>query len=96
MNILHAAARTSSIKRFVMTSSVLATYYPPSDVHVDIGSASYNESSCQLAYTIGDDQALVKSFHVYCATKVDTEKAAWQFIEDEKVCCISGVYIYRF
>jgi hypothetical protein len=84
-NILRSAARTNTIKRFVMTSSMLAAYYPPMTERTEIGRQSYNELSCKLAYTIGDDQALLRSFHIYCATKVESEKTAWEFIRKEKV-----------
>lgn len=48
----------------------------------DIKEDTWNEESVKLAYTPGEDPT--KPLHIYAASKILGEQAAWKFVKDEK------------
>jgi nucleoside-diphosphate-sugar epimerase len=83
-NALKAAASTPTVKRFVLTSSsnALVVATPNTKYHLDQN--SWNEVSPKEAWkTEGYDPA-TRPLHVYSASKVEGERAAWEFMETEK------------
>lgn len=86
-NLLRSASRIKSIKRFVLTSSTAAGYThamegTPASVYY--GDDTWNLEATRLAQGTSDSDP-AKGYYVYCASKVEGEKAAWQFIREEKV-----------
>lgn len=86
LSILRSAAASPSAKRFVLTSSSCAGTMPNPDVEgIKLGEGSWNEESSILARELDVDSP-GKPWHVYGASKAEGERAAWQFMEEEKVC----------
>jgi nucleoside-diphosphate-sugar epimerase len=82
-SFLTAAKNEPSVKRFVLTSSIVAaaTYTPTSTEHVT--STSWNEEAVKAAWAPPpyDSSRLMP---VYSASKVEAEKELWRFREEEK------------
>ncbi|KAL8283999.1 hypothetical protein RQP46_005112 [Phenoliferia psychrophenolica] len=84
LNILRSAAAIPTIKRFVLTSSTKAGYWPTPDVEgIRLDATSWNERSLKDAWMVPDSDPL-KPLHVYSASKVKGERAMWNFMEEEK------------
>ncbi|KAL5336900.1 putative aldehyde reductase [Aspergillus crustosus] len=80
--ILEAAAREKSINRFILTSSSSAVIFPvPNQGGIRVDEHTYNETSIKAAW---DDTTPkeTRAYHVYCASKAEQEKAAWEWIEN--------------
>jgi nucleoside-diphosphate-sugar epimerase len=80
--ILAAAKRVGSIQRFVYTSSSTAIGLPKHDVDYSIDENTWNEESTREAWA--EPHAPEKAYVVYGASKAEAEKAAWQFVAEEK------------
>lgn len=83
LSILRTAAKQSTVKRFVLTSSTISVIWPKVDVELNLTKDSWNEESVENAYNMKDDNPY-KPWHVYGASKVLGEKAAWKFVQEEK------------
>jgi uncharacterized protein YbjT (DUF2867 family) len=83
LNVLESAAKVASVKSFVLTSSSMAAAGSRPDVEFDIAPDSYNEAAIKLAW---DDtfENPAKPFLVYAAAKVESEKAAWKWVQESK------------
>lgn len=82
LSILRAAATQSSITRFVLTSSSIAgDYTRPNEVY-PLDENSWNDVSVEQAHKKGE--GFEQGAHVYAASKILGEKAAWKFVQDEK------------
>jgi nucleoside-diphosphate-sugar epimerase len=86
-NLLRSASKIRSIKRFVYTSSTAAGIShsmngTPSSVHLD--ETTWNAEASRLARELPSDDP-TKGYQVYCASKTEAERAAWQFMEAEQV-----------
>jgi nucleoside-diphosphate-sugar epimerase len=80
---LKAAAKEKSVKRFVFTSSSVAATLPKPGKKFHIDSSTWNEESVKVAWKpppYKDDMA----WHNYAASKIESEKAVWEFAKDEK------------
>lgn len=82
-NTLSAAARNSSVKRFVYTSSSAAATPPIANkkFHVDV--CTWNDADVEAAWApppYKDDRKLA----VYAASKALAEKECWRFMQEEK------------
>ncbi|KAF1817204.1 aldehyde reductase [Eremomyces bilateralis CBS 781.70] len=85
LGFLKSAADTPSVKRFVHCSSSAAARRPTANVRRVIDSDTYNDETVQAIYADkGEIQGLDKAFAVYTASKVQSEKAAWKFVEENK------------
>jgi nucleoside-diphosphate-sugar epimerase len=81
--ILEEAKQTSSVKRFVYTSSSNAATRPLTGEVRHVDSSSWNEDILEEAWApppYGSERA----YAVYAASKVACERAAWAFMEDQK------------
>lgn len=86
-NLLQSASKVPTIKRFVYTSSTAAGIShsvngTPSSVHLD--ETSWNTEASRLARELPSNDP-TKGYQVYCASKSEAERAAWRFMEAEKV-----------
>ncbi|GAA5821080.1 hypothetical protein JCM11251_001953 [Rhodosporidiobolus azoricus] len=77
---LEAAAKEPSVKRVVLTSSVVAARNDLREQDGFVGQDSWNDESVELAKEDGPMQP----FHVYMASKAVGEKAAWEWVEQHK------------
>jgi nucleoside-diphosphate-sugar epimerase len=83
ISILKSAAAQPTVKNFVLTSSSYAAVWPNPNVECDIGEDVWNDASVEKAFNLPESDP-AKAWHVYCASKVFQERAAWKFMEDEK------------
>ncbi|ORY10391.1 dihydroflavonol-4-reductase [Clohesyomyces aquaticus] len=85
LNALKAAAKNPSIKRFVYTSSSIATTFPRPDTDYTIDETSYNEEAVVKGWNHPKDEPEhSKGLYIYAAIKTETEKAMWKWIKEEK------------
>ncbi|KAF1841928.1 NAD(P)-binding protein [Cucurbitaria berberidis CBS 394.84] len=87
LNALKACAKTASIKRFgvgalkiLFTSSSLAATFPKPDVQFSINKNSYNEEAVEVVRK----EPSKKGLFIYAAMKMETEKAIWKWMNDNK------------
>eukprot|EP01112_Ceratiomyxa_fruticulosa_P008053 TRINITY_DN2088_c0_g2_i3.p1 TRINITY_DN2088_c0_g2~~TRINITY_DN2088_c0_g2_i3.p1 ORF type:complete len:339 (+),score=86.14 TRINITY_DN2088_c0_g2_i3:122-1138(+) len=82
-NILQSALKTPSVKRVVITSSIIAStwFYPTEGRHIDKN--TWNDYSVKLASELPKDDP-TKAFHLYGASKTLGEKEAWKFVQENK------------
>jgi hypothetical protein len=73
LNALKACARSSSITRFVNTSSSLAA-----------GFTKLDGENGQAAGLAEKETTRVKGFLIYSAMKSETEKAMWKWMKEER------------
>lgn len=79
LNMLKAAHLESSVKRFVFTSSSVAATMPDPGVVAHLHENTWNEHTEKIAWAdppYKDERA----FDVYAASKIASERAAWDFI----------------
>ena len=87
INLLRAASKEPSIKRIVLTSSSVACIMPPDFREGILTDKDWNEKNSAL-FLNGTEEDKKKPdwvMHRYAASKVLSEKAAWKWVEDEKV-----------
>ncbi|KAL8945604.1 MAG: hypothetical protein Q9222_007876 [Ikaeria aurantiellina] len=83
LNVASSAAKQSSIKRFVYTSSSTAMTSPKLNQEYHISNTMWNEEDVAKAWApppYNPD----RSFHVYGASKTQAEQAMWKFMKEEK------------
>ncbi|GAA5979115.1 hypothetical protein JCM5350_007071 [Sporobolomyces pararoseus] len=80
---LRAAAATPSVKRFVLTSSIVAIATPDSSHQKDlkVGEKDFNYKTIEIAKSLPDSDP-TKGAYVYGASKTEGELAAWKFIKE--------------
>ncbi|PFH62484.1 hypothetical protein XA68_13386 [Ophiocordyceps unilateralis] len=82
-NVLAAAAREPSVKRFVFTSSSAAATPPISNKRFHVDAETWNDEEIEVAWApppYNDDRKLA----VYAASKTLAEKECWRFMQEEK------------
>ncbi|KAF4589834.1 aldehyde reductase ii [Ophiocordyceps camponoti-floridani] len=82
-NALAAAARETSVKRFVLTSSSAACSFPCPDNGAPIDVTSWSDPRDDVVWApppYHEDRLMP----VYIASKVTTEKSCWRFMEENK------------
>ncbi|KAH6971139.1 hypothetical protein BKA56DRAFT_495583 [Ilyonectria sp. MPI-CAGE-AT-0026] len=85
LTVCRSAAREPSVKRFVFTSTFFAAAIPTPDVTETITNLdTWNEAALQAAWAPPPYEA-DRIIPVYCASKVEAEKAVWKFVKDEKL-----------
>ena len=82
-NALEAAARTPTIKRFVLTSSSTAAVHSKPNVKFSVTEDSWNETDVETAWT-PPPYDFSRAGAVYSASKVQGERTAWKFMQDRK------------
>ena len=94
-NALKAAASTATVKRFVLTSSSNALFLAVGDTKFHLDQNSWNEISPKEAWkTDGSDPA--RPMHIYSASKVEGERAAWEFMKKEKPNFVLNTVVPNF
>ncbi|KAH8811040.1 hypothetical protein F5884DRAFT_830951 [Xylogone sp. PMI_703] len=87
LSILEAAARSSSVKRVVYTSSATAAFphmlNPADNREMIVNTDTWNDESVRQAWD-AETPLEVKGGAVYVASKVEAERAAWKWVEDHK------------
>ncbi|KZP30036.1 NAD(P)-binding protein [Athelia psychrophila] len=84
LSVLRTAAATPSVKSVVLTSSSSAAVWPHPDVEVpSVGEDTWNTECLEQAASLPAD-APGKEWHIYGASKVRGEQAAWMFYNEEK------------
>jgi nucleoside-diphosphate-sugar epimerase len=84
LNVLRAAAREPTIKRVVMTSSSTAAADPNPNVEFTIDSDTWNDAILEAAWAPPPYEGVKRKLAVYSASKMQSEQAAWKFIEENK------------
>ncbi|EHK46598.1 hypothetical protein TRIATDRAFT_195136 [Trichoderma atroviride IMI 206040] len=83
VSILRAAAAEPSIKQVVFTSTAGTAVMPLPGASGHIGRDTWNDAAVQAAWAPPPYDAS-RGLVTYVASKVEAEKAAWKFIQDEK------------
>ncbi|GAA6062880.1 hypothetical protein JCM10212_002102 [Sporobolomyces blumeae] len=81
LEALRAAHKTPSVKRFVLTSSIVAVGQPGPDAHYAADHFHYDAIKAAKATP---DDAPEKGGLVYAASKTEGELAAWKFVQENK------------
>lgn len=94
-NILRSAAKTSSVKRFVLTSSSSAVLFPVLNKEITIGINDWNDDATKQAWE-PPPYTPERAFPVYAASKVAGEKALWEFMKDEQPQFVANAVLPNF
>lgn len=81
-NILTAASRHPSVKRFVYTSSAITTTFPLIDTPLHITAETWNEEAREKAWAPTFDDETERKWAVYAQSKVEAERECWRFVEE--------------
>lgn len=84
INMLTAAKKEPSIKRGVMTSSSTAAADPIPNKEFTIDEQTWNTASLEAAWAPPPYEGVARKLAVYSASKLESERAAWKFMEKEK------------
>jgi nucleoside-diphosphate-sugar epimerase len=82
-NILRAASKISTIKRFVLTSSRIAIFNPNKGDNYKVDKKAYFDAALKMAQDLPSDNP-IRSLFSYAAGKTEGERAAWKFVDEEK------------
>ncbi|KAK3717196.1 hypothetical protein LTR37_005905 [Vermiconidia calcicola] len=94
-SILRSAAKTPSVKRFVLTSSSVADLLPQPGNELTVGVDDWNDEVYEQAWApppYTPDQA----FATYAASKIASEKAFWKFMKEEKPNFVANTVLPNF
>lgn len=86
--VLRAAAKEQSIKRVLLTSSCVAAITPPDFKDRPLTDQDWNDEAVKR-YEISTEEDKSRADWVslrYAAGKTLSEKAAWKWVDEEKVC----------
>ncbi|KAI8631795.1 aldehyde reductase [Xylariaceae sp. FL1651] len=83
VNALKAAAKTPSVKRFVLTSSSASALIPKPNNPMTVTTDTWNEETVQYAYRDPPYDS-ERAYPVYAASKTLAEKEAWKFMLEKK------------
>ncbi|KAI8296348.1 Aldehyde reductase 2 [Colletotrichum sp. SAR11_240] len=84
LSIARSAASTSSLKRFVYTSSSGAAAMPTPNVPYEVNADTYNEQAVAIAYSGKGPGGLAGGYIAYSAAKTKAEQALWKWYSEEK------------
>lgn len=82
-SILRSAAKQSSVKRLVLTSSSCAVLLPSLNTPLTVGKEDWNNEAIDRAWE-PPPYTPERASSVYSASKAEGEKALWQFVKEEK------------
>lgn len=82
-SLLDAALEEPSVKAFVYTSSIAALAIPVPETTAHVGQNTWNDTAVQLAWAPPPYDPS-RGFLVYMASKTESEKALWKFVNDKK------------
>ncbi|KAI0911776.1 aldehyde reductase [Ustulina deusta] len=83
LEVLGAAARETSVKRFVLTSSSASALIPKPNDPVQVTTGTWNDSIVDFAYRDPPYEP-ERGYPVYAASKMLCEKEAWKFMSEQK------------
>lgn len=83
VNVLKSAAKESSVKRVVYTSSSVAATLPKPNVEFSIDESTWNESAVKAAW-VSPPYPPHHEWVVYASSKTEAERAAWDFVRENK------------
>lgn len=83
MNAAASAAKQTSVKRFVYTSSSTAITAPKPNVEFTISTDNWNNEDVEAAWKPPPYEA-ERAWATYGASKTQAEQAMWRFIKDHK------------
>jgi nucleoside-diphosphate-sugar epimerase len=91
LSLLRAAKRVTSVKRIVLTSSSDAVILPPSYRDKVLTGDDWNDEAVEKFKRRSEEDVKSPSWDwiVYAAAKTLAERAAWEFVEREKVRLLS-------
>jgi len=82
-NILNAASKVPTIKRFVMTSSRIVKYHAARGDNYTVEKAGYFEKAVKLAHELPNEHPDLPVYG-YAAGKIEGDKAAWRWVKEHK------------
>ena len=82
VNVAKSAAKQSSVRRFVYTSSSVAITMPKPDVEFAISTDDWNEEQVEAAWKPPPYEA-ERGWTVYAASKTQAEQAIWKFVKEQ-------------
>jgi nucleoside-diphosphate-sugar epimerase len=84
LNALQSAAKESSVKRVVLTSSSTAAASPQPNVEFSMDEHTWNETAVKAAWAPPPYEGLQRRLDVYSASKTQSEQAAWEWVKEHK------------
>ncbi|RSL84650.1 hypothetical protein CEP51_003753 [Fusarium floridanum] len=84
LGIAKSAAKSPSVKRLVLTSSIAAVADPKPGVAEELTKDTYNEEAVEITYSGNIPPGLFGGHTVYAAGKTKAEQAFWQWYKEEK------------
>lgn len=94
-NILRSAKRSSTVKRFVLTSSAAAAVLPGAGRAITVGVDDWCEEAVEEAWK-PPPYLPERAFYTYAASKVAGEKALWKFMEAEQPSFVANAVLPFF
>lgn len=95
LSILRSAAKTPSVKRFVLTSSSAAVLIPKHNKEFSVSADDWNQEAVDIANAPPPYES-DRAFAVYAASKTEGERAMWKFVKDEKPGFIANAVLPNF
>ena len=83
LNVVAAASKIPSIKRFVYTSSAAAISLPKPNVELNYSTEDWNIEAIEAAWKPPPYEP-ERAWAVYAASKTEAEQRMWEFIKEEK------------
>lgn len=84
INILTAAAKQQEVKRVVLTSSSTAASAPKPNLEFVLDENTWNHEDVEAAWQPPPYEGVARKLAVYSASKMQSEQAAWKWMEDNK------------
>ncbi|KAK3716885.1 hypothetical protein LTR37_006235 [Vermiconidia calcicola] len=94
-SILRSAAKTPSVKRFVLTSSSVAALLPQPGNELTVGVDDWNDEVYEQAWA-PPPYTPDRAFATYAASKIAGEKAFWKFVKEEKPNFVANTVLPNF
>ncbi|KAM3421239.1 hypothetical protein BST61_g1645 [Cercospora zeina] len=95
LSILKSAAKEPSVKRFVLTSSSTAALLPKLNKEFTVTKDDWNQETLDIAWA-SPPYTPERAFPVYGASKVEGEKALWQFVKEQKPHFVANAVLPNF
>ncbi|KAF2209523.1 hypothetical protein CERZMDRAFT_70011 [Cercospora zeae-maydis SCOH1-5] len=95
VSILKSAAKEPSVKRFVLTSSSTAALLPKLNEEFTVTKDDWNQETLDIAWA-PPPYTSERAFPVYGASKVEGEKALWQFMKEQKPHFVANAVLPNF
>ncbi|KAK6606751.1 aldehyde reductase protein [Botrytis cinerea] len=91
-SILNSAAAEPSVKRFVITSSSIAAAKPTPNKEFYIDENTWNDEDVEAAYAPPPYDPS-RSWIVYGASKVESERAVWKYMKEKKPAFVANAVL---